>query len=116
MTDDDGYFGGRVAASYDQEVAGPTGRSSAPPIDLLLNLRTGGRMLEFAIGTGRSPCRWRSGGYAVAGIELSRAMAAQLRAKPGGAAIEVTIGDMADARVAGPVRARLSASSTRSTT
>jgi hypothetical protein len=37
----------------------------------------------------------------VHGIELSRAMAARLRAKPGGEAIAVTIGDMATTRVEG---------------
>jgi hypothetical protein len=37
----------------------------------------------------------------VHGIELSRAMAARLRGKPGGEAIGVTIGDMATTRVDG---------------
>jgi hypothetical protein len=37
----------------------------------------------------------------VQGIELSRAMAARLRSKPGGEAIGVTIGDMATTRVEG---------------
>jgi hypothetical protein len=37
----------------------------------------------------------------VHGVELSRAMAARLRGKPGGEAIGVTIGDMATTRVDG---------------
>jgi len=38
---------------------------------------------------------------AVHGIDLSRAMVARLRAKPGGEAIGVTIGDFATARADG---------------
>jgi len=38
---------------------------------------------------------------AVSGIELSEAMVAQLRAKPGGDAIPVAVGDMATTRVEG---------------
>ncbi|WP_245787130.1 hypothetical protein [Amycolatopsis saalfeldensis] len=37
----------------------------------------------------------------MSGIELSRAMAARLAGKPGGGAVEVTIGDMTTTRVAG---------------
>ena len=40
-------------------------------------------------------------GVDVTGIELSEAMVEQLRAKPGGDAIPVTIGDMATTRVDG---------------
>jgi hypothetical protein len=40
-------------------------------------------------------------GVPVHGIELSRAMVARLRSKPGGEAIPVTIGDMTTARVDG---------------
>ena len=40
-------------------------------------------------------------GVPVAGIDLSRAMVARLRAKPGGEAIEVVIGDIATTRVDG---------------
>ena len=43
-------------------------------------------------------------GVADEGIEGSAAMAGQMRAKPGGAAIPVTIGDMADVAVTGPFR------------
>jgi 2-polyprenyl-3-methyl-5-hydroxy-6-metoxy-1,4-benzoquinol methylase len=43
-------------------------------------------------------------GVAVHGIDLSRAMVAQLRAKPGGEAIGVTIGDFATARADGHLR------------
>src|SRR6185437_2006202 len=81
MEDEDGYFGERVAATYDgtSGVFGPgTVEATA---GVLAELARGGRALELAIGTGR--------------IELSRAMVARLRAKPGGDAIPVAIGDMA---------------------
>src|SRR6478672_9640083 len=42
-----------------------------------------------------------SRGVPVRGIELSRAMAARIASKPGGNAVEVTIGDMTTTRVAG---------------
>ena len=49
----------------------------------------------------------RARGVEVHGIDASPAMVEQLRAKPGGDAIPVTIGDMADVPVDGAVRARL---------
>ena len=98
----DGYFGGRVAASYDLDLAG-TGRAEVgPTVDLLRELAQGGRALELAIGTGRVALPLASTGVPVAGIELSQAMVQRLRAKPGGTAIEVAIGDMATTHVPGP--------------
>lgn len=97
----DGYFGGRVAASYDLDLAG-TGRAEVgPTADLLRELAQGGRALELAIGTGRIALPLAGKGVPVAGIELSRAMVERLRAKAGGAAIEVAIGDMTTTRVPG---------------
>ena len=58
-------------------------------------------MLEFAIGTGRIAVPLAARGVHVQGIELSRAMVAQLRAKAGGDAIPVVVGDMATTRVDG---------------
>ncbi len=46
-------------------------------------------------------------GVPVSGIELSRAMVDQMRSKPGGDAIEVTIGDMATAEAPGAGTYRL---------
>jgi SAM-dependent methyltransferase len=63
-----------------------------------------GRALELGIGTGRVAVPLRRRGVRVHGIDLSPAMVARLRAKPGAADIEVTIGDFATTRVAGPFR------------
>lgn len=102
--DEDGYFGESVAARYDEDespmfdpaVIGATA-------DRLAELAgPGGRALELAIGTGRVALPLAGRGVEVHGIELSRAMVARLRAKPGGADLPVTVGDMTTARAAGP--------------
>ena len=97
---DDGLFDERVAARYDASSAEHFAPEVVDPIvDRLAELAAGGRALEFGIGTGRIALPLTQRGVPVAGIELSKAMAARLRAKPGGDAIAVTIGDFATARV-----------------
>jgi SAM-dependent methyltransferase len=102
MDDEDGYFGERVAATYDE----PEGEMFEPGVvdlvaDVLAGLAGGGRALELAIGTGRIALPLARRGVAVHGIDMSRAMVARLRAKPGGDAIGVTIGDFATTSVDG---------------
>jgi SAM-dependent methyltransferase len=102
MGDEDGYFGQRVAAAYDQESAEMFAPAVVDPaVDVLAGLAGGGRALELGIGTGRIALPLARRGVAVHGLELSRAMVARLRAKPGGEAIGVTIGDFATTRVDG---------------
>ncbi|MCM5555112.1 bifunctional 2-polyprenyl-6-hydroxyphenol methylase/3-demethylubiquinol 3-O-methyltransferase UbiG [Pleomorphomonas sp. NRK KF1] len=64
-------------------------------VDRLAALAGGGRVLEFAIGTGRVAVPLRERGVSVTGIELSTAMIDELRAKADEAAIPVIVGDMA---------------------
>jgi SAM-dependent methyltransferase len=105
VSDEDGYFGEAAAATYDEptdpmfdpDVIGPT-------VDFLAELAGNGRALELGIGTGRIALPLSARGVEVHGIDLSRAMVARLRAKPGGEAIGVTIGDFATARVGGTFR------------
>jgi SAM-dependent methyltransferase len=101
-THDDGFFGERVAATYD---AGTVDEFSAAEleatVDLLADLAGEGAALEFAIGTGRVALPLAARGVPVAGIDLSQAMVARLRAKPGGPEVDVTIGDIASTRVDG---------------
>ncbi|MDG6108474.1 class I SAM-dependent methyltransferase [Dactylosporangium aurantiacum] len=100
MIDQDGYFGERVAARYDEssrEMADPA--VVEPAVDTLAQLADGGRALELGIGTGRIALPLAARGVPVHGIDLSRAMVARLREKPGGDAIGVTIGDFASTRV-----------------
>ena len=102
MEHDDGYFDEPVAARYD-EYAAEMFRPAAvdPVVDLLAELAGEGRTLELGIGTGRIALPLARRGVPVHGIELSRAMAARLRAKPGGEDIDVTIGDFASTAVEG---------------
>jgi hypothetical protein len=81
-----------VAATYD--AVAEQGDEEAT-IAFLEELARGGPALELAIGTGRIGLRLAARGIQVDGIELSPAMAAKLRSKPGGDQITVTIGDMA---------------------
>lgn len=55
-----------------------------------------GPVLELAVGTGRVTIPLAERGVDLRGIEISEAMLARMRAKPGGERIPVTIGDMAD--------------------
>jgi SAM-dependent methyltransferase len=102
VIDEDGYFGERVAASYD-ESSGEMFEQDAvqPAVDLLADLAGGGRALELGIGTGRIALPLAQRGIPVHGIDLSRAMVARLQAKPGGDAIGVSIGDFATTTVDG---------------
>ncbi len=100
--DEDGYFGERVAAKYDESAAEMFHPEVVDPVvDFLADLAGSGRALELGIGTGRIALPLARRGVAVHGIELSRAMVARLRAKPGGAEIGITIGDFATAAVDG---------------
>jgi SAM-dependent methyltransferase len=100
---DDGHFGERVAESYDADTAAMSEPAAVEPaVDLIAGLAGGGRALELGVGTGRLALAVAARGVAVHGIDLSRAMVARLRAKPGGDAIGVTIGDFATTRVEGP--------------
>jgi SAM-dependent methyltransferase len=98
--DEDGYFGEDVAASYDDPADDMFDPVFADTVaGVLAGLAGGGRALELGIGTGRIALPLARLGVEVHGIDLSRAMVARLRAKPGGDAIGVTIGDFATTRV-----------------
>lgn len=90
------YFDEPIAAFYDD----PSDSMFEPAtigatVDFLAGLAGTGAALEFAIGTGRIALPLSGRGVEVHGIDLSEAMVARLRAKPGGDAIDVTIGDFA---------------------
>ena len=73
-------------------------------VALLEQLARGGPALELAIGTGRVALPLAACGIRVDGIDISPAMVARLRAKPGGDHIDVTIGDFAHVPVPGTYR------------
>jgi SAM-dependent methyltransferase len=92
---EDGYFDERIAATYDDDAEIFDPGVIDPVVDFLAALAGRGPALEFGIGTGRIALPLARQGLAVHGIEMSNAMAARLRAKPGGTDIGVTIGDFA---------------------
>jgi SAM-dependent methyltransferase len=76
----------------------------AAAVACLAQLAGPGPALELAIGTGRIAAPLAARGIHVVGIDISPAMVAQLRARPGGAQIPVTIGDFAEVPVRGVYR------------
>jgi len=101
MTTSD-VWSAEAAARYDQthaELATPEALS--PTLDMLVELADGGRVLEFAVGTGRVAVPLAQRGVEVAGIELSAPMVEQLRRKIDEETLPVVVGDMATARVPG---------------
>jgi SAM-dependent methyltransferase len=72
-----------------------------PAVDFLAALAGGGPALELGVGTGRLALPLAARGVTVHGIELSPDMVEQLRMQPGAAAVAITMGDMATAKVEG---------------
>ncbi|MEM1274040.1 MAG: class I SAM-dependent methyltransferase [Pseudomonadota bacterium] len=98
---DDGHFDAEVAARYDEDHGGTDPALVARCVDLLATLAQNGRALEFAIGTGRIALPLAARGVEVSGIELSKAMVAELRKKEQSPPLEVAIGDMTTTRLPG---------------
>jgi SAM-dependent methyltransferase len=96
------HFGERVAERYDESSADMFDPAVVDPVvDFLADLAGDGAALELGIGTGRIALPLSQRGVRVHGIDLSEAMVAKLRAKPGGDAISVAIGDFAATTVEG---------------
>jgi SAM-dependent methyltransferase len=96
------HFGERVAERYDESSADMFDPAVVDPaVDFLAGLAGDGAALELGIGTGRIAVPLARRGVRVHGIDLSEAMIAKLREKPGGEEIPVTIGDFATTKVDG---------------
>jgi SAM-dependent methyltransferase len=94
------YFDERIAATYEAKWPHLFEPAAVDPaVDFLADLAHSGTVLELGIGTGRLALPLSRRGIRVHGIDLSPAMIAQLRAKPGAESIGVTIGDFATATV-----------------
>jgi SAM-dependent methyltransferase len=90
-------YGERWAEVYDDwyddpaetaEIVAFLSRCAGPP-------ESAGPLLELGVGTGRLALPLAEAGYDVRGVDASPAMVGHLRAKPGGAALPVAVGDMA---------------------
>jgi SAM-dependent methyltransferase len=96
------WFGADVAERYDETSAQMHDPALLErTVDLLADLAGAGPALELAVGTGRVALPLARRGIPVHGIDLSPDMLDQLRAKPGGADLPVTLGDIASTRVPG---------------
>jgi SAM-dependent methyltransferase len=91
-------YGDRIADLYDRLYAGRASHTELA-VEFLAKLAAGGPVLELGIGTGRVALPLAARGVAVHGIDASEAMVAKLRAKPGGSAIPVTMGNFAEVQV-----------------
>ena len=96
------YFDERVASTYEAKWPELFEPALVEATVSFLQARAGaGPALELGIGTGRIALPLSRGGLCVHGIELSPAMIAELRTKPGADAIVVTLGDFATTIVDG---------------
>ena len=81
-------YGEQIAEVFDEFYA----EVDQDLIDLLYAFAKGGRALELGIGTGRVALPLQKKGVKVNGIDVSEAMVAKLKAKPGGEDIEISMG------------------------
>ncbi len=99
----DGYqpetYGDRIADVYDAMTAALP--DPADCVDRLAELAGPEPALELGVGTGRIALPLAAKGVEVHGIDASAAMVERLRAKPGGDAVAVTLGDFTDVPVEG---------------
>ena len=90
-------YGERIAGIYDDLFE----EYEEAAVSTLSELARGGSALELGIGTGRIALPLVERGIAVSGIDASPSMVAKMRAKPGGAGVQVAEGNFADAGVEG---------------
>src|SRR5437867_9649418 len=93
-------FGEDVAQMYRDVQRG----DEMAAVAFLEQLAGPGPALELAIGTGRIALPLAARGIRVDGIDISPAMLAKLRAKPGGEQLSLTLGDFAGVPVPGSYR------------
>jgi SAM-dependent methyltransferase len=96
---DPAAYGRRLAGIYDETL--PEDLATDAAVRCLADLAGSGPVCEFGIGTGRLALPLRERGLTVAGVEGSVEMVRALRAKPGGAELEVAVGDFSRTRVPG---------------
>jgi SAM-dependent methyltransferase len=94
--------------SFGEDVAGMYGAvqrgDEMAAVAFLEQMAGRGPALELGIGSGRIALPLAARGIRVDGVDISPAMIAQLREKPGGDKISVTVGDFADVPVPGAYR------------
>jgi SAM-dependent methyltransferase len=99
MADHNEYYAERFAEFYDAWFSMLPDTEGT--VACLAELAGSGPVLELGIGTGRVALPLQEHGLEVHGVDGSEAMVTQLRAKPGGDGIPVTIGDFSEVPVEG---------------
>ncbi len=94
---DHSTYGDRIASIYDDLYEQTLDKAAA--VQFLADLVASGSALELGIGTGRIALPLGDQGVDVSGIDASSEMIDRLRAKPGGADLNVTLGDFATFRL-----------------
>ena len=97
--DEPQFYGDSWASVYDERVGN---QDPAQAVEFLAERAGDGPVLELAIGTGRIALPLARRGVRVEGLDASAAMVERLRSKPGGEAIPVLLGDMAQVPLTGP--------------
>ena len=111
MTDwDDAAYGEGFADVYDDWYADVSDVAST--VAKIVSLAQGQPVLELGVGTGRLAVALSEAGLQVSGVDVSPAMLDRLRAKPGGDAVHLTVGDMVEDAPAGPFGVVLAAYNT----
>jgi len=96
------YFDEDVAERYDESAAEMFDPDVVgPAVDFIAEQARRGAALEFGVGTGRIAIPLAAKGVSVTGIDLSPAMIDRLEAKPRGADVETSVGEMTSTRVTG---------------
>ena len=90
-------YGERVAGVYDDWYS----TYDPQAVDALADIAGQGRALELGIGTGRFALPLAAKDVEVHGIDAAESMISQLRAKPGGEQITITMGNFAEVPVEG---------------
>jgi SAM-dependent methyltransferase len=93
-------WGDELAETFGDDRRG----DEAEAVAFLERAARGGPALELGIVAGRIALPLAARGIRVDGVDISPAMVAQMRAKPGGERISVAIGDLADVPVGGTYR------------
>jgi SAM-dependent methyltransferase len=100
---DSSTYGDRFADVYDDWYGDVTDVDACVAhVAELVAVAGGGPVLELGVGSGRLAIPLAARGVDVHGIDASAAMLDRLRAKAGGDAVHVTVGDMADLDLVDP--------------
>ena len=97
---DPSAYGQKAAHVYDRLVA-DLGVDDPATVPTLAEYSNGGRVLELGVGTGRVAIPLAGRGIDVWGIDVSDAMVAKLKEKPGGDRVTCVLGDFGDVGVDG---------------